>query len=99
MKRFLNLAAGLAIGLAAVVSHVVSAQQAATPPPTYIPDIKFASGREVVPYLEGWIRTQDGSFAFGFGSYNRPSEQELEAPVLVPDPAFEVGHHLAARRE
>ena len=52
-------------------SRVVSAQQSATPPPTYIPDIKFASGREVVPYLEGWIRNQDGSFDFVFGYYNR----------------------------
>ena len=83
MKRFLNLAACLAIGLAAVGSHVVSAQQPATPPPTYIPDIKFASGREVVPYLEGLIRNQDGSVAFVFGYSIRNTEQEL---VISPGP-------------
>jgi len=83
MKKFLNLAACLALGLTAAGSHVVSAQQPATPPPTYIPDIKFASGREVVPYLEGWIRNQDGSFDFVFGYYNRNTEQEL---VIPPGP-------------
>ena len=30
-------------------------------PPTWIPDIKFASGREIVPYLEGWIKNPDGA--------------------------------------
>jgi|SwirhirootsSR3_FD_contig_123_56235_length_2240_multi_3_in_0_out_2_1 hypothetical protein len=92
MKRFLNLAACLAIGLTAGGSHVVSAQQPGTPPPTYIPDIKFSSGREVVPYLEGWIRNQDGSFDFVFGYYNRNTEQELVIPagpdnMVSPGPA------------
>jgi len=92
MKRFLNVAACLAMGLTAVGSHIVSAQQPATPPPTYIPDIKFASGREVVPYLEGWIRNQDGSFDFVFGYYNRNTEQELVIPpgpdnMVSPGPA------------
>ena len=92
MKRWLYLGACLAIGLTAISSHVVSAQQPATPPPTYIPDIKFASGREVVPYLEGWIRNQDGSFDFVFGYYNRNTEQELVIPpgpdnLVSPGPA------------
>ena len=92
MKRFLNLAACLAIGLTAGGSHVVSAQQPGTPPPTYIPDIKFSSGREVVPYLEGWIRNPDGSFDFVFGYYNRNTEQELVIPagpdnMVSPGPA------------
>ena len=77
MKKFASLAAGLVLGLAAVGSSVIAAQQASTPPPTYIPDIKFAQGREVVPYLEGWIRMPDGSFDFVFGYYNRNTEQEL----------------------
>lgn len=49
-------------------------------PPTWMPDIKFASGREVVPYLEGWIRNADGSFDFVFGYYNRNSAQTLLIP-------------------
>jgi hypothetical protein len=49
-------------------------------PPTYVPDIKFASGRSVVPYLEGWIRNPDESFDFIFGYFNRNTEQELAIP-------------------
>ena len=92
MKKFASLAAGLILGLAAVGSSVMAAQQPSTPPPTYIPDIKFAQGREVVPYLEGWIRMPDGSFDFVFGYYNRNTEQELVIPpgpdnMLSPGPA------------
>ena len=83
MKRLTGLAACLVLGLTAAGSRVVAAQQPATPPPTYIPDIKFASGREVVPYLEGWIKNGDGSFDFVFGYYNRNTEQEL---VIPPGP-------------
>lgn len=50
-------------------------------PPTWIPDIKFSSGREVLPYLEGWILNHDGSFDFVFGYFNRNWEQELAIPV------------------
>jgi hypothetical protein len=52
-------------------------------PPTFIPDIKFATGRSVVPYLEGWIRNPDESFDFVFGYLNRNTEQEL---VIPPGP-------------
>jgi hypothetical protein len=56
---------------------------AAQVPPTYIPDIKYASGRSIVPYLEGWIRNADGTFDFVFGYMNRNTEQEL---VIPPGP-------------
>src|SRR3989442_5698168 len=52
-------------------------------PPTYIPDIKFASGRSVVPYLEGWIKNPDETFDFVFGYLNRNTEEEL---VIPPGP-------------
>src|SRR5262245_31564920 len=51
--------------------------ESADKPPTWISDIKFVSGREVVPYLEGWIKNPDGTFDFVFGYYNRNQEQDL----------------------
>lgn len=91
MKKAVVLAACV-IGLAAGAARMLSAQQSATPPPTWMPDIKFASGREVVPYLEGWIKNPDGSFDFVFGYYNRNQEQELVIPpgpdnLITPGPA------------
>jgi len=61
-------------------------------PPTYIPDIKFARGRSVVPYLEGWIRNPDETFDFVFGYFNRNTEEELAIPAgpnnsVTPDGA------------
>lgn len=93
MRTYLKLASCLVLGLAAVGTRAVTAQQPPTsPPPTFIPDIKFASGREVVPYLEGWIRNPDGSADFVFGYYNRNTEQELVIPagpdnMVSPGPA------------
>lgn len=95
MKTLATLAACLTVGLMAAGSYTVSAQQQAPsvqPPPTFIPDIKFATGREVVPYLEGWIRNPDGSFDFVFGYYNRNTEQEFVVPagpdnMVSPGPA------------
>ena len=92
MKTYVSFAACLVIGLAACVARVTSAQEPATKPPTWMPDIKFASGREVVPYLEGWIKNKDGSFDFVFGYYNRNSEQEFVIPagadnLVSPGPA------------
>jgi len=73
------------IGLAvlALTGAVVLAQNLQEPPPTWIPDIKFKSGREIVPYLEGWIKNPDDSFDFVFGYYSRNTEQEL---VIPPGP-------------
>jgi hypothetical protein len=83
MKSMVGFAACLVLALVSGSSHIVVAQQPTVPPPTYIPDIKYASGREVVPYLEGWIRNPDGTFDFVFGYFNRNTSQEL---VIPPGP-------------
>src|SRR5215467_4146599 len=70
------------LGLIAFVSaQTPQITQNPDTPPTWIPDIKFASGREIVPYFEGWIRNPDDSFDFIFGYYNRNQEQELVIPA------------------
>src|SRR5262245_49883719 len=58
--------------------------------PTAIPQTKFASGQDVVPYFEGWIRNKDGSFDLVFGYFNRNWEQELVIPA-GPDNLVEPG--------
>ncbi len=90
MRKYLSFGLLVLAALAAGTTTVVMAQQ--VPHPTYIPAIKFASGREVVPYLEGWIKNQDGTFDFVFGYYNRNTEQELVIPpgpdnLISPGPA------------
>jgi hypothetical protein len=71
-----------ALGFTAYVSaQTPQITQSPDTPPTWIPDIKFASGREIVPYFEGWIRNPDDSFDFIFGYYNRNQEQELAIPA------------------
>src|SRR3954468_19517057 len=82
--RYLLCAAVLAIA-----GPLVRAQN---PPasPTSIPDIRFANGMSVVPYLEGWIRNADGSFDFVFGYFNRNTEEELAIPA-GPDNAVMPG--------
>lgn len=85
MSRYVRLAAAAALSVLGLVAYV-SAQtpqitQSPDTPPTWIPDIKFASGREIVPYFEGWIRNPDSSFDFIFGYYNRNQEQELVIPA------------------
>ena len=90
MKKGLILSALLVLWVATTFDPVLTAQQ--VPSPTYIPSIKFASGREIVPYLEGWLRNQDGSFDFVFGYLNRNQQQELVIPpgpenMVSPGPA------------
>ena len=51
--------------------------------PTAIPQTKFNSGQDVVPYFEGWIRNKDGSFDMVFGYFNRNWQEEL---VIAPGP-------------
>jgi hypothetical protein len=58
--------------------------------PTAIPQTKFVSGQDVVPYFEGWIRNADGSFDLVFGYFNRNWEEELAIPA-GPDNMFEPG--------
>lgn len=57
--------------------------------PTAIPQTKFATGQDVVPYFEGWIRNADGSFDFVFGYFNRNWTEELIVPI-GPDNHVEV---------
>jgi hypothetical protein len=49
--------------------------------PTAIPQTKFASGQDVVPYFEGWIHNTNGSFDLVFGYFNRNWQEELAIPV------------------
>lgn len=49
--------------------------------PTAIPQTKFASGQDIQPYFEGWIRNADGSFDMVFGYMNRNWQEELAIPV------------------
>jgi hypothetical protein len=61
----------------AVASTLAGAQQL----PTAIPQTKWASGQDVVPYFEGWIRNADGSFDMVFGYFNRNWEEQLVVPA------------------
>lgn len=76
MKQFL-----LAVILAAAGTLLLSAQ---APPPTQIPQTKFATGQNVVPVYEGWLRNADGSFTFVFGYFNRNWQEE---PIIPAGPA------------
>jgi hypothetical protein len=68
------------VGAVAFAAHLVHAQTPSVPP-TWMPDIKFASGRNIAPYLEGWIRNPDETFDFVFGYFNRNTEEELAIPT------------------
>jgi hypothetical protein len=83
--RFVTYTGLTALALAAQLVHAQGPQitQGQDTPPTWIPDIKFTSGREIVPYLEGWIRNPDESFDFVFGYFSRNTEQEI---VIPPGP-------------
>lgn len=58
--------------------------------PTAIPQTRFASGQDIVPYFEGWIRNADGSFDMVFGYFNRNWEEQLAIPT-GPDNLVEPG--------
>jgi hypothetical protein len=58
--------------------------------PTAIPQTKFASGQDIQPYFEGWIRNADGSFDMVFGYFNRNWQEELAIPA-GPDNLVEAG--------
>jgi hypothetical protein len=66
---------------ATVVVLLFAPALAARQLPTAIPQTKFASGQDVVPYFEGWIRNTDGSFDLVFGYFNRNWEQSLVIPA------------------
>jgi len=108
MKKHVVLTIGvMVIGmLSAGGAQRISAQQPqAAPPPTWSLDTKFPRGREIVPYLEGWIKNPDGSFDFVFGYYNRNTEQELIIPagpdnLITPgDPDQGQPTYFMARRQ
>jgi len=64
---------------------LLSASRSSAQPnfPTAIPQTKFNSGQDVVPYFEGWIRNKDGSFDMVFGYFNRNWQEEL---AIAPGP-------------
>src|SRR5262245_21611734 len=76
-------AAALLIIVALNAAYSTHAQQL----PTAIPQTKFASGQNVVPYFEGWIRNADGSFDLVFGYFNRNWEETI---VLQPGPQNQI---------
>jgi hypothetical protein len=51
------------------------------PLPTELPNVRFNSGQDVVPYFEGWIRNPDGTFDLVFGYFNRNWKEELAIPT------------------
>jgi hypothetical protein len=67
--------------LIALVALVCAGDARAQTLPTAIPQTKWASGQDVVPYFEGWIRNPDGSFDMLFGYFNRNWEEQLAVPV------------------
>ena len=75
-----------AVALALTLAGDLTAQQL----PTAIPQTKFVSGQNVVPYFEGWIRNADGSFDLVFGYFNRNWQEELAIPAGA-DNRFEPG--------
>lgn len=81
MKRGVVVVCTAAVVLA-IAGPLVRAQNPPIPP-TAIPDIRFASGQSVVPYLEGWIKNPDETYDFVFGYFNRNTEEEL---VIPPGP-------------
>jgi hypothetical protein len=79
--------AALAAGLFVIAASVLVAQP---PVPTYIGQTKFASGQDVVPVFEGWLKNADGSFTFVFGYFNRNFKEEPVVPA-GPDNKLEPG--------
>ena len=49
--------------------------------PTELPQVRFNSGQDIVPYFEGWLRNPDGTFDLVFGYFNRNWKQELAIPA------------------
>jgi hypothetical protein len=62
---------------------VLSVNARAQQLPTAIPQTKFASGQNVVPYFDGWIRNADGTFDLVFGYFNRNWQETV---LIAPGP-------------
>lgn len=64
-----------------LICALLTLVNAQAPPPTYIPQVKFDSGQDVVPVYEGWIHNADGTFDLVFGYFNRNYKEELAIPA------------------
>jgi hypothetical protein len=67
--------------------------------------VKYASGQNIAPVFEGWMRNADGTISMLFGYMNRNYEQTLDVPVGV-DNQFQPGDadrgqptHFLTRRQ
>src|SRR5438034_6118436 len=69
MKRWKYLACAAALAVGGVGPTAVRAQ------------IQYASGQNVAPVFEGWMKNADGSFDMLFGYLNRNFEEVLRIPV------------------
>jgi len=85
-KRFRSIIGKAAVAFAILFIPAV----AQTPPPTYIPQEKFARGQDVVPSYDGYLRNADGTFTMVFGYMNRNYEEDLVIPA-GPDNKLEPG--------
>ena len=72
-----QLVAALFIALCLCVSVFSQTPQL----PTELPQVRFNSGQNIVPYFEGWIRNPDGTFDLVFGYFNRNWKEELIIPA------------------
>jgi hypothetical protein len=70
-------------GARADIARAQAQGQSQTPPglPTEITQVRFNTGQSIVPYYEGWIRNQDGTFDLVFGYFNRNYTEELAIPA------------------
>jgi hypothetical protein len=79
MRQHVGAVTCAVVGAVVIATHLAHAQNASAPP-TWTPDIRFASGRNIAPYLEGWIKNPDGTSDFVFGYFNRNTEEDLAIP-------------------
>jgi hypothetical protein len=76
-RKYFSPSSALSAVIVVILGAWIQAQQL----PTAIPQTKWASGQDVVPYFEGWIKNSDGSFDLVFGYFNRNWEEQLAIPV------------------
>jgi hypothetical protein len=83
---FCSTCSAISAVIVVALGVLVQAQQL----PTAIPQTKWASGQDVVPYFDGWIKNSDGTFDLVFGYFNRNWEEQLVIPA-GPDNIIEPG--------
>jgi hypothetical protein len=72
----------LSCGLAALCLGAAVFSFSQTPAlPTELPQVRFNSGQNIVPYFEGWLRNPDGTFDLVFGYFNRNWKEEIALPA------------------